>query len=343
MKNEIFPSFTPSRKSPQWLPFGMPALPVMPPGGGDAADSARDTQQAQKPIPVVLDTDIGSDVDDTWALAYLLKCPELDLKMVLCCTADTHYRGRLAAKFLDVCGRADVPVGLGPRGDSCHEYQKPWIGDYDFSDYPGTIHEDGIQAFINMVHASEVPVTLIAAGALPNIQEALRRDPSIAGKVRFVGMHGSIDKGYGPEPSAEANVKVNVPAFRDVHKAPWLSFEITPLDTCGCIVLDGERYEKLKASDSPMVKALLENYRIWADLVTWMEVDYFEERSSVLFDTVAVYMAFAHDFLEMVEVPITVTEDGFTRRDPAGIPTQVALRWKDLEGFYDHLTERLLS
>jgi len=28
-------------------------------------------------IPVILDTDIGSDIDDTWALAMLLESPEL--------------------------------------------------------------------------------------------------------------------------------------------------------------------------------------------------------------------------------------------------------------------------
>jgi len=34
------------------------------------------------PIPVILATDIGDDIDDTWALGFLLKCPELSLKLV---------------------------------------------------------------------------------------------------------------------------------------------------------------------------------------------------------------------------------------------------------------------
>ncbi len=34
------------------------------------------------PIPVILDTDIGADIDDTWALAILLRSSELDLKLV---------------------------------------------------------------------------------------------------------------------------------------------------------------------------------------------------------------------------------------------------------------------
>lgn len=34
-------------------------------------------------IPVILDTDIGTDIDDLWALAMLLKCPELEIKLVI--------------------------------------------------------------------------------------------------------------------------------------------------------------------------------------------------------------------------------------------------------------------
>src|SRR5512133_913063 len=44
-----------------------------------------------RPLPVILDTDIGGDIDDTWALVLLLKSPELDCKLVTTCTGDTKY------------------------------------------------------------------------------------------------------------------------------------------------------------------------------------------------------------------------------------------------------------
>ncbi len=53
------------------------------------------------PIPVVLDTDIGTDIDDTWALAQVLRSPELDLKLVLTETGDARYRAAIAAKILE--------------------------------------------------------------------------------------------------------------------------------------------------------------------------------------------------------------------------------------------------
>lgn len=264
--------------------------------------------------------------------------------MVLCGTANTEYRGRLAAKFLEVSGRTDVPVGLGPTGGSSNEFQLPWVGDYQLSDYPGTIYRDGVDAFIRLVHESPVPLTLLAVGPLPNIKEALKRDPSIAPKVHFIGMHGSIDRGYGPEPVAETNVRVDVDAFRKVHAADWLSFRITPLDTCGLVVLGGENYQKVFHSTDPMLVALIENYKIWSELVTWMEVDFFEEQSSTLFDLVPIYMAIDDSLLEYDQIPISVNDAGFTLRDPEnGTLTRTAMRWKDLNAFYDHITERLLG
>jgi len=43
-----------------------------------------------KKIPVILDTDIGIDIDDTWALGLLLKCPELDVKLITTTSEDSH-------------------------------------------------------------------------------------------------------------------------------------------------------------------------------------------------------------------------------------------------------------
>ena len=64
-------------------------------------------------VPVVLGTDIGTDIDDTWALAMLLRCPELEPRLVVTATGDTSYRARLAAGILTAGGRDDVPIGVG--------------------------------------------------------------------------------------------------------------------------------------------------------------------------------------------------------------------------------------
>lgn len=42
-------------------------------------------------MPVILDTDIGGDIDHTWALAMLPRCPELDVRLVVSDTGNTRY------------------------------------------------------------------------------------------------------------------------------------------------------------------------------------------------------------------------------------------------------------
>jgi len=102
-------------------------------------------------IPVILDTDIGSDIDDTWALALMLRCPELDVKLVTSATGDTIYRAKLIARMLEVAGRSDIPVGVGLRQGGAPGPQAPWVAGYDLGRYPGPVHEDGVGAMIGAI------------------------------------------------------------------------------------------------------------------------------------------------------------------------------------------------
>jgi len=302
---------------------------------------------ARKPIPVILATDIGDDIDDTWALGLILRSPELDLKLVVGDYGRATYRARLLARFLERAGRTDVPVGVGmdiePKGGEGR--QAEWIKEYDLKAYPGKVHADGVQAMIDVIMKSEQPVTLIAIGPLPNVAEALRREPRIARRARFVGMQGSVRKGYdgAPKPDAEWNVKANPEASRAVFTAAW-DMTITPLDTCGLVRLRGDQYAKVRDSKDPVAVAIIENYRAWAASSGEADLKALSATgSSTLFDTVAVYLSFSHDLCVMERVPLQVTDDGFTRIEPSAKPVLAALGWKDLRGFEDLLASRLTS
>jgi inosine-uridine nucleoside N-ribohydrolase len=298
-------------------------------------------QAKRKPIPVVLDTDIGSDIDDTWALAMMLKSPELDVKLVVSDSGDTRYRSAVVAKMLEVAGRTDVPVGLGMAYEGFHRYnQAAWVEGYDLSDYPGLVYEDGVSALIDTIMGSCEPVTLVCIGPVPNIAEALEREPRIAERSRFVGMHGSIYKGYGGSnrPCDEYNVANHTQACQKVFTADW-DITITPLDTCGLVVLEGDRYHAVRRCRDPLIQALLENYRIW--LQAYDRVQDFGVTSPTLFDTVAVYLAFSEDLLVIKDLGVRVTHDGYTVVDGTAKHMRVAVAWRDLGAFEDLLVERL--
>jgi inosine-uridine nucleoside N-ribohydrolase len=291
-----------------------------------------------QPIPVVFDTDIGDDIDDTWALAMLLKSPELDLKLVTTTCGKAEYRAKLVARLLTIAQRTDVPVGLGAGGRTGDGGQQAWVKDYSLEAYPGKVHQDGVQALIDLIKNSPTPITIISVGPSHTVAAALEREPGISSKAYFVGMQGSVRKGYeGGAVCAEYNVKANVPAAQKALLALWKKTTLTPLDTCGLVKVSGARFESLKQSKDPLVQALLENYRIWAKKDKLTE-------SSILFDTVAVYLAYpgAKPLLQLEPLSITVDKEGVTKIDPTGIPMAVATGWKSLDGYEDWLVRLLL-
>ena len=296
-------------------------------------------------IPVVFDTDIGSDVDDTWALLYLLNSPELDVKLISVRGGAARERASIAAKMLEACGRTDIPIATGT-GNGGRTNQHEWVKDYDLDAYPGVVRFDPAAAIVEAVNASDVPMTVCAVGPVDNVAEALRLDPFIATKARFVGMYGSIYVGYdgADEPTAEANVANAPAALRTVLEGDWEP-SITPLDTCGLVVLGGERYDAVRTSKAAGVPELMENYRVWLPATSWMkDKTIIKDRSSTLFDIVAVSMCFSEEWMQMETMPLEVTDGGMTVVNTAdGRPTRCALKWRDLESYLDHVVERVTT
>lgn len=295
-------------------------------------------------IPVILDTDIGSDIDDTWALVMLLKSPEVDIKLITTGTGDPTYRAKIVARLLEIAGRTDIPIGIGINRPDAPSSQAPWVEGYQLGSYPGTIYDDGVEALIDTIMNSPQQTTLVGIGPLPNVKAALEREPRIAGRARFVGMHGSIRRGYNdsPSPAAEYNVARDPEACRAVFAAPW-DVLITPLDTCGIVRLEGDRYQAVHDCTDPLVQALIENYRIWVQQSEWARGLDPDRESSVLFDTVAAYLAFAEELLVIEKMGVRVTDDGYTLPDETARKIRVATEWKDLDAFKDLLVQRLIG
>jgi inosine-uridine nucleoside N-ribohydrolase len=306
-------------------------------------------------IPVIFDTDICDDIDDTWALSLLVQSPEFDIKLITVAVGNTPSKAKTVAKFLEIVGRTDIPIGIGVKHREGAHRQDAWAKDYKLSSYPGSIYEDGVQALIDTIMNSRGSTKLIATGPLPNIAAALDREPRIAEKAEFVGMHGSVRLGYGgnPKPSPEYNVRAYVKEAQKVFTAPW-KMTITPLDTCGIVQLKGEKYQKVLRKNSPLTRALIANYHAWyrqglvnenknligAELNRKINQK-LRSGSTTLFDTVAVYLAMSTDLVRIEELGIKVTDDGYTKIDNDAKVISCAMEWKNLGAFEDFLVERL--
>ncbi len=289
-----------------------------------------------RPQPVIFHTDIGGDIDDTWALLLLLRRPELDLKLVVTEGSNAVYRGRIVAKLLTLAGRGDIPIAIGPDNRDDPGAQSDWIAGFHLPDYRGPVSTDGPGHMAAVVSASPVPVTVISVGPASTVAQALALDPAMADKARFVGMFGSVRQGYGAgkPPEAEYNVKQDVRALQAVFAAPW-DITITPLDTCGLLVLDGAGWQMVRASTDSFARACIANSQAWLPNASWMPKDFdLTQHSSTLFDAVAVVMACDESDLVMEDLKLRVTDDAMTVIDPAaGRTVHVATQWRDLDGF----------
>ena len=229
-------------------------------------------------------------------------------------------------------------LGIGLKQSESVGAQAPWVERYDLSLYPGKVYQDGVQALIDTIMRSPQRVTLICTGPTPNIRAALDREPRIADRASFVGMYGSLYRGYDGKktPDAEYNVRCDPEACRRALTAPW-SITITPLDTCGVVSLRGKKYAAVHDCKDPMIRALMENYRIWLG----GNAEKANTASSILFDTVAAYLSISEDLLVMKELGVRVTDDGHTVLDSRGKKMNCALEWKNPAAFEDFLVNRL--
>ena len=297
-------------------------------------------------IPTIIDTDIGTNIDDTWALALALRSPELDVQLVTVATGDTDYRAQLAAEVLNAGGRDEVSVARGGAGGG--RAGKPLAGaleDFDLAAFVVGIEGDAAGAIIDTVMEADEPVTIVAIGPLTNLASALARDPEIATRARVVSMHGSLEVGYAdqPGPAAEYNAAADVEATRAVHAAGW-EVTVAPLDVTNAVVLAGDHLAAVRGAaerGDQLMSTVLNHHHIYLEATGRSGV---AGTTTPLHDTVAVHLACGDESLLKVEdVRVRVDSAGVIRRHRRGHDIRMAAGWMDLGGFLDRITDRLTN
>ena len=282
------------------------------------------------PRPVIIDTDIGSDIDDSFSIGFALQSSDLDVKLIVTCTDDTAVRAKIVAKLLTIAGRDSVPIGIGyANGNNTRHTLWDWALDFNLSDYKGGVYEDGVDQMAKIILSSETVVDIIAIGPMTNFPVLLQKYPDVVKNARIRAMAGSIYRGYdnSTTPSAEYNVKMCPSCMLQLLQAGW-NVTITPLDTCGTTTLPPE------SSDTFIASLNRWSFGLSASLLYFCTVlpCQLNVATSPLYDTVATLLALpnADNFVEFKMLKLSVTTKGYTVIDDhAGVLTQVALYWNE--------------
>src|SRR5436190_6351857 len=78
-----------------------------------AASALRAAEKPKPKTPIILDTDIGGDIDDALALGLVLTSPELEVRGVTTVDGDAYTRALIVCRLLDVLERGEIPVASG--------------------------------------------------------------------------------------------------------------------------------------------------------------------------------------------------------------------------------------
>jgi purine nucleosidase len=288
------------------------------------------------PQPVIFDTDIGSDIDDAYALAQILHSPELRLLGVTTVAGDAVARARLAAKLLAVAGRSEIPVFAGTSTATQYMAQTEWAKGFTSP----ALHESGGVAFMReQINAHPGEVTIIAVGELTNVAALLDSAPDIGKKIKAVAlMGGAVLRGYamGSKPEPEWNIKSNAVAARTVFNS-GVPLLVAPLDSTADLKLSPEGRVQVFSAGLPLNDALAALNSIWRHTNTW------KGENPTLFDNLAVALVATPGIAPLTAMHIEVEPDGLTRAvDGRPANARIALTC-DQAAFLQYFMDRLLK
>ena len=215
---------------------------------------------------VLLDTDIGSDVDDALALGVLLGSPEVTLLGVTTVYGDTDLRARLAARLIDLHrSSASEIIPVIPGAHEPLSGRAVWWAGHEGKAFDDLDHQaisqkrDAPQFLVDTVNAHPGEVNVLAIGPLTNVALALELDPKFAtnvGHVYVMGGHFAEVQHEG-----EHNIRCDVTAANVVFRSN-MPMTVTGLEVTTRVSL-GPEHVRAIAGAGPLGAALQREIAQW--------------------------------------------------------------------------------
>jgi purine nucleosidase len=215
------------------------------------------------PIPVILDTDIGTDVDDCLALALLLSSPELQLQAVTCVYGDTTLRSRMAKKLLQLRGLGDIPVYAGAEKPLTSQRPIYWEGHegQGLVDPSDTTLEPTAgfapDMIVERVMSNPGKIHIIAIGPLTNIALAIQKEPRLATNLAHITIMGGVVRSIDrlDLPLAEHNIVCDPEAAKIVMES-GAPITLVPLDITTQVNVTEDGWKQIQKAGSPFQLAV---------------------------------------------------------------------------------------
>ena len=281
---------------------------------------------------IIIDTDIGDDVDDAFALALAVKSPELQVLGVMTTFGDTETRANIVDRFLGEVGRPEISVLAGKATAAKNPMsQRRYANGGHFAK---AAHGDAVEFLLEQIRKYPGEITLVAIGPLMNVGAAIDKDAATFRKLkRVVLMGGSIRRGYGDlgytapvPPMPEWNILNDVASAQKLFAADVPLF-VMPLDSTQ-LKMDEVKRAFLFSQGTAVTDQLAVLYHLWG------------QETPTLFDPMTIAFVLRPDLCPVQAMHIRVDEKGFTREEPGAANAQVCLD-SNSEGFFKFYLKRV--
>lgn len=258
-------------------------------------------------IPLILDTDIGTDVDDAFALVMAVKEPQIDLRAVTTVYGDVDLRSRIAKKMLNVLGKSEIPVCAGqskPLYDGKDSYWGGWEGKgllEPLNEEVSYDSKDAIEMIADILTSSPEKITLVAIGPLTNFAVLLQAHPEIRPKIKEIICMGGTLQANDEEWNVQCDPEATLRIFTS-----GLPIKLGTRHFVNRPILTQEHRNALLSENSQILDILI---RLFDEFLSHKSRTYCR-----MYDPITLSMAFTNKFLPTRSYPFRIYDENHVVR-----------------------------
>ena len=289
---------------------------------------------------IIIDTDIGDDIDDAFAVALALSSPEFEVLGFSASFGDTQTRAKMLDRMLGELGHSDIPVAMGAPVDVNRNAftQRRYAEGRQFA---RSQHPNSVDFVLDQARKYPHQVTLVAIGPLPNVGAMITKDPAAFRLLKkVVIMGGSIRDltdpyGVAPPiaPHPEWNIKNDIAGAQKLF-ASGVPLQVLPLDSTANLKMHEVARTALFAHGSMVTNILAGLYYEWSQ--------YTRSPTPTLYDPMTLASMLEPSLCPLTPMHITVDDAGNTKETPGAPNAQVCLH-SDADAFLHFYVRRVTA